>query len=206
MPYETIVTHLSAIAFLYFFAYLPILVTCHDHTRDPSIYEAIVYLVFGWAILAVVAALLTTAGFRPELCTLLPGTILIIGFCFYGPRLFHVDSQSGHHIVIVILGSILIAMPIFASFLMGSGSYPKMFFSIDTPYYLFHAHALLNFDVFPPPNLGLFDPTHEGLAYHYGTSMMAALLSRVTGIPIHQAMFIYLMPLLLMAMIAAATC
>ena len=94
------------------------------------------------------------------------------------------------------------ALPVLlASFLMGVGTYPKIFFNIDTPYYLSQAHALTRFDQYPPPslnNLGYVVP------YHYGVQAAAAFISRLTTAAVHKSLFWIVVPLLVIAKLGVA--
>jgi len=85
---------------------------------------------------------------------------------------------------------------------MAPGPYPPVFYNIDTAYHLEKVHGLMAADAYPPPSL-----SNAGVrrTYHYGTQGMAALLSRTSGLLPHHAMFLVVLPLLLIGVVAAST-
>jgi hypothetical protein len=100
-----------------------------------------------------------------------------------------------------ILAVILLAPIAITFFCMAPGSYPPVFYNIDTAYFLEKVHALVAANTFPPESL-----SNVGVrrTYHYGTQAMAALISRSSGLLPHHAVFLIVLPLLSAGVVAAA--
>jgi hypothetical protein len=98
---------------------------------------------------------------------------------------------------VVLLGVVFVLFGggvLVGSVMMGFGDYPSVFFNIDTPLRLTHAHEIFKLSEYPPEALttrGIYRP------YHYGSVAAVAVLSDVTGLPLHKAMFWVVLPLLL---------
>ena len=84
--------------------------------------------------------------------------------------------------------------------MMGIGSYPQVFFNVDTPYYLGQIHALIRFDTWPPLSLSYLSGAN---GYHYGSQSVCAVLSTLTGIAPHTTAFLVYMPIVQLAIISA---
>jgi hypothetical protein len=78
-------------------------------------------------------------------------------------------------------------------FYMAVGTYPTVFFAVDSPYFLHHVHALMTTSEFPPPSFELWGFAWK---YHYGTQALVALLSKASGLAPHTLMFGIVVPLL----------
>jgi hypothetical protein len=80
------------------------------------------------------------------------------------------------------------------SFMMGLGEYPGVFFNVDTPLRLTHAHEILGLTDYPPKTL-----TTSGIyrSYHYGGPAAASTITAITGVALHKSMFWVAIPLLL---------
>lgn len=96
---------------------------------------------------------------------------------------------------------ILQAPVLTACWRMARGSYPPVFFNVDTPYFLEKVHELVAATTLPPSSLSVLDGK---FAYHYGVNGIAALISRSSGLAPHLAVFLLVLPLLAAAIIAAA--
>ena len=104
-------------------------------------------------------------------------------------------------VVAAILAFILVSPIVITVLAMTPGSFPPVFFNIDTAYHLEKVHALVAATTYPPPSL-----SNVGIhrTYHYGTQAMAALISRSSGLLPHHAMFLIVLPLLTIGVVAAA--
>jgi hypothetical protein len=105
------------------------------------------------------------------------------------------DAVAGGLVAVLLLP---IAMTFFH---MAPGSFPPVFYNIDTAYFLEKVHALVAATSFPPESL-----SNVGVrrTYHYGTQAMAALISRSSGLLPHHAVFLIVLPLLTAGVAAAA--
>ena len=98
--------------------------------------------------------------------------------------------------------SVMILSPIWLSLIyMAPGPFPPVFYNIDTAYTLEKVHALVAANSYPPPSLSNIG-IHR--SYHYGSQAMAAFISRGTGLPPHQSLFLVVLPLLTAGLLAAA--
>jgi hypothetical protein len=118
---------------------------------------------------------------------------------FARPRValrFEPDGVAAAALVLLIVSPILIT-----AFYMAGGSFPPVFFNVDTAYTLEKVHALIAAQAYPPESL-----SNAGIhrTYHYGTQAMAALISRTSGLLPHHAMFAMVLPLLTAGVAAAA--
>jgi hypothetical protein len=92
--------------------------------------------------------------------------------------------------------------PVAIEFLrMGAGSFPAVFYNVDSAYSLEKVHSLAIARTFPPPSLSNLGVVRT---YHYGVYAMAALISRVSGLLPHQSLFLVVLPLLALGTVAAA--
>jgi hypothetical protein len=100
-----------------------------------------------------------------------------------------------------ILAAVLVSPIAISSFYMAPGSFPAVFYNVDTPSVLEHVHALVVSNSYPPESLSNLGarPT-----YHYGTQGMAALMSRSSGLLPHHSLFLIVLPLLTVGVVAAA--
>ena len=199
-----IAQHILAIGVLFTLAYLPARIVLHNSQKPPTVSEFFVYLFVGWSVISVFSACLLSFNLPFWTTLALPIALLSLNAFSFHINLLKINVSTLNTIPEVCVCLIAVAMPLGASFLMGMGEFPRMFFGTDTPYYLYHAHALTNYETFPPPNLGLYNESVAAGSYHYGTSMMVAFLARLSTLPPHQAMFLYLVPTLLMTTIAGA--
>ena len=109
------------------------------------------------------------------------------------PRLSHLGILS--ILFFAFCGTVLVG-----SFLMGLGDYPRVFFNVDTPLRLTHAHEILGLTEYPPEAL-----TTSGVyrSYHYGGPSSASAITAITGIALHKSMFWVVIPLLLIGSFSA---
>ena len=107
----------------------------------------------------------------------------------------------GDDVAAFVVGAAILAPIVVSAALMAPGEFPPVFFNVDTPYFLEQVHALVAAADYPAPSL-----SNAGGArtYHYGTHAVAAWLSRTTGLAPHQAVFVFLLPLLAGGVLAAA--
>lgn len=199
-----VIQHLGAVAFLYIAAYLPARVILHKPQTYPTISESFVYLFLGWSALAIIGACILAFNAPFWMILFFPTAVLLLRIRSLHPRLLVISTPNWRDTPAFLVAGIVVAMPLAGSVLMADGDFPAMFLGVDTPYYLFHTHALSTFNLFPPPNLGLFSELTDASSYHYGTSMMAATLTRVSGLAPHKTMFLYLAPTLFASTAAAA--
>jgi hypothetical protein len=99
--------------------------------------------------------------------------------------------------------ALTILSPVWISFAyMAPGPFPPVFYNVDTAYGLEKIHALVAAERYPPPSL-----SNAGVSrtYHYGSYAMAALLSRGSGMLPHHALFVFVLPLLSVGVLAAAS-
>ena len=113
-----------------------------------------------------------------------------------GALAFRRDSVLAGIVALVILS------PSWVSYVyMAPGSFPPVFYNVDTAYGLEKVHAIVAADSYPPPSLGNVGVSRT---YHYGSYAMAALVSRGSGLPPHQALFVFVLPLLVAGVLASA--
>jgi hypothetical protein len=164
-----------------------------------------------WAVIRTVAGLLlTTVAFLASLALslpwfVLPAAVVASAVVLRGKICFRWPSAGvgcGYDAIIATTLAVLILLPIVITALyMAPNGFPPMFFNVDTPYFLEKVHALAAADSYPPPSL-----SNAGGArpYHFGTQAIAAMISRATDLPPHQAVFLVVLPLLTAGVAAAA--
>lgn len=163
------------------------------------------------AIVRTVAGLLlTTVGFLLSLVLSLPwltvpvllvaaAVVIRRGDAFVPPHLtwrFTWDGLAAGVLALAILSPVWISVAY-----MAPGPFPPVFYNIDTAHTLEKVHALVRTDSYPPPSL-----SNVGIhrSYHYGSQAMAAFLSRSSGLPPHQSLFMVVLPLLTLGLLASA--
>ncbi len=83
-----------------------------------------------------------------------------------------------------------------ASIKMGQGSeFPLVFFNMDSPLRLAHAHNLANAVQYPPESIYVLGTKH---AYHYGAPASVAIIAFATQSAMHKAMYWLYCPLILL--------
>ena len=164
-----------------------------------------------WGVIRTVAGLLlTTAGFLLSLVLSLPwfvGPATLVAAAVAIRRRAtlarpHVGRRFDLDGVVASVLALVIVSPILVSVLsMARGTFPPVFYNIDTAYALEKVHALIAADTYPPDSL-----SNVGIrrTYHYGTQAMAALISRSSGLLPHHSMFGVVLPLLTAGVLAAA--
>ena len=100
------------------------------------------------------------------------------------------------------LALVMVSPILFSSWHMAPGDFPPVFFSVDNAYFMEKVHALTTTSIYPPESLSNLGGSRS---YHYAVHGIAALLSRISGLPPHQALFGIVVPLLAAAVVAAAT-
>lgn len=92
-------------------------------------------------------------------------------------------------------------LTLIASIRMGLGSeYSSVFFNMDSPLRLAHAHSILNSESYPPESIYVSGTYH---AYHYGAPASVAALKFLTKLQMHKAMFWAFCPLMVAGIFAA---
>lgn len=199
-----------AIIALFFVAccYLPLRMVLEDAVFVTDLWDAVVYVVIGWCSLSLYSLILLRFGITSNAyLVILPVVVLLYGwwrrrgFVRYLPLPVSVRIDwvgSGCSAVALVL---FVHLAVAQAFVMGKGDSPAYFFNTDTPYYLEHVFSLLRAKAYPPESL-----SNVGYlaSYHYGVQNMAALLSRLAGLPPHKSLFWVLVPFLMMATFAAA--
>jgi hypothetical protein len=164
-----------------------------------------------WAIVRTIAGLLlTTISFLLSLVLSLPwflgpAAVLVAAVWVRGPAAFawphgglkfRWDGAGAAIAAAVLLSPIAITF-----FYMAPGSFPPVFYNIDTAYFLEKVHGLTAAISYPPESL-----SNVGVrrTYHYGTQAMAALISRSSGLLPHHSLFLIVLPLLTGGMVTAA--
>jgi hypothetical protein len=166
---------------------------------------------WSWATVRTVAGfLLTTIGFLLSLVLSLPwflGPAAVVAaavwlrgrWAFAWPGVSVRLGWDG--IAAVMLAVVLVSPVAITFFYMAPGSYPPVFYNVDTPPVLEKVHGLVTGNTFPPESLSNIGARRT---YHYGTHAMAALISRSSGLLPHHALFLIVLPLLTIGVIAAA--
>jgi len=166
---------------------------------------------FAWAIIRTAAGLLlTTIGFLLSLVLSLPwfvgpGALVAAAVWLHGreafswPRTavrFRRDDAATGLLAVILFSPVLIT-----TFSMAPGDYPPVFYHVDTPYFLEKVHALATSNAYPPESLSNLGGQRT---YHFGIHAMTALISRLSGLLPHHALFLVVLPLLFTAVLAAA--
>jgi hypothetical protein len=164
-----------------------------------------------WAIIRLIGGLLlTTIGFLLSLVLSLPWFLGPIALCAAAlhrrrwaacalphPRLsLSVDGAIAGLLAIVILSPILLSV-----IRMVPGDFPPVFFSVDNAYFMEKVQSLTQTSTYPPESLSNLGGTRT---YHYAVHGLAALISRVSGLAPHHALFAIVVPLLTAGILAAA--
>jgi hypothetical protein len=166
---------------------------------------------WSWAVVRTVAGfLLTTIGFLLSLVLSLPwflGPVALVaaGGWLRGTSAFAWPAgrvRLGWDLVAAATLAVILVSPIAITFFyMAPGSFPPVFYNVDTAPVLEKVHGLVIGNTFPPESLSNIGARRT---YHYGTQAMAALISRSSGLLPHHAMFLIVLPLLTIGVIAAA--
>src|SRR5688572_9986141 len=164
-----------------------------------------------WAVIRTVAGLLlTTAGFLASLVLSLPwyaGPAALVAAtiavrrtaAFSRPHAgLRIDADR---IAAAVLAGLIVSPILITAFYMARGSFPPVFFNIDTAYAMEKVHALSAGQAYPPESLSNLGIQRTS---HYGTQAMAALIARASGLLPHHAMFAIVLPLLTAGVLAAA--
>ena len=161
-------------------------------------------------IRTIAGLLLTTVGFLLSLVLSLPwfvvpGALVAAAVFLRGRTAFSWPHEAVRFrwdgAAAGILAVILVSPIVITFFYMAPGSFPPVFYNIDTAYFLEKVHALVAADTYPPGSL-----SNVGVrsTYHYGTQAMAALISRSSGLLPHHSLFLIVLPLLTAGVVAAA--
>jgi hypothetical protein len=164
-----------------------------------------------WAVIRTIAGLLlTTIAFLLSLVLSLPwflgpGALVATAVGLRGRTAFswpHTGVRFGWDGVVAGILAVILVSPIVISFFyMAPGSFPPVFYNVDTPSVLEKVHALIAGNAYPPESLSNVGARRT---YHYGTQAMAALISRSSGLLPHHSLFLIVLPLLTVGVVAAA--
>jgi hypothetical protein len=128
-------------------------------------------------------------------CAMWVGRWEAVSWSFRIPRV-RLDGLGAALITVILLSPVTITF-----FHMAPGDFPPVFYNVDTPAVVEKVHALVGAGSFPPESLSNVGARRT---YHYGTHAMAALISRISGLRPHHALFLLVMPLLVLGVAAAA--
>jgi hypothetical protein len=167
--------------------------------------------VLAWAVIRTVAGfLLSAVGFLLSLVLSLPWFLVPVAVVAAAVLLRGRRACSLPYVVVRFqwdgvaagtLAVILVAPIAVTSFYMAPGSFPPVFYNVDTPYFLGIVHALVTTNTYPPESLS----NVGGLATnHYAAHAMAAMISRGSGLLPHHSLFVIVLPLLNCGVVAAA--
>jgi hypothetical protein len=199
---ESLLSVAAALAVLYAFGYVvgALLLDPADDEFGPG--EAVIRTAAG--------LLLSTVGFLLCLVLSLPWFVLPAGLVAAAlvlkrRRVFRRPhtriNLSWDRIAASTLALVFVSPILITCWYMGQGSYPPVFYNIDTAYAMEKVHAFVKTDVYPPESL-----SNIGIrrTYHYGTQAMAAVISRTSGLLPHHSMFLIVLPLLTAGVLASA--
>ena len=129
--------------------------------------------VLTWAVIRTVAGLLlSTIGFLLSLVLslpwfLVPGALVAAAVYLRGRRAFSwphgVVRFQWDGVAAGILAVILVAPITITWFYMAPGSFPPVFYNVDTPYFLEKVHALVATNTYPPESLSNVGGADEGI-------------------------------------------
>lgn len=156
----------------------------------------------GGLLLTSAAYLLSLRLSVPWMCG--PAVLVVLVFVLdrrsaWGP----VPQLSGRlrHALTLGAGAVLFAPTMISACLMARGAFPPIFFNVDTPYFLEKVHALMTSARYPPPSLGVLGGQ---IAYHFGIHSLTAFIAKVSGLAPHHALFLFVVPALVLGVVAAA--
>jgi len=192
------------VVILVFCCYFPVLFAFHDRERSLTPAHALLYMAVGMGILGISGIFCRLIGVDVRF-GVLPGSIVFLcGFRKYRSSLFPRANFSGLKspgaIFAVFASAVAFLFIFIAGIRMGTGSYPQVFFCVDTPFYLGQIHAILRYDTWPPLSLSFLGGMR---GYHYGTQAVCATISALTGIAPHTVTFLIFMPVIQLAIISA---
>lgn len=164
-----------------------------------------------WAVIRMVAGLLLSAiGFLLSLVLGLPWFVVpvaLVALAVYvgGLRALswpNVEIRFNWDSVAAGIAAVVVLSPIALSVLaMAPGTFPPVFYNVDTAYFMEKVHALVATNTYPPMSLSNVGGART---YHFATHAMAALVSRGSGLLPHHALFVIVLPLLIAGLVAAA--
>ncbi len=177
-----------------YLATIPAILQEDESVHLDQLIVAVAFGLLGAGLLYVVCAMVGLNGRIAVPVVLLCASIINIRV--WGLRLLPVVSSGSSYVgwVLVAVFGGFSGLTLVASVMMGLGDYPMVFFHLDTPLRLTHAHEILGLTQYPQEAL-----TTKGVfrAYHYGGPASAAVLADVTALPVHRSMFLVVIPVLL---------
>jgi hypothetical protein len=188
-----------AIAILYVACYLPARNLLTSRAERIAIADVLILTILGWAVLAVLGAVAMRVSIPPE------GAAVFMGiFALRRRRAQSVAAGAPrmpfNWLVVIAALAVLSVLPqILGSIRIGLGAAPRIFIDVDTTYYLTQIHSLSQSDRYPPLSLG-----YDGYAffYHFGTQMMAAMITRLSGLAPHNVLGLLWFPLIQLGILA----
>ena len=185
--------------------YLPAFVVFHDHSKPLTFAHAWIYTAVGFGGLAVLGICCKASDLDMRISAL-PGILISA----YGIKMFRLSciprislvGMNAPGSLFAILASVIGFLYIFIPGIrMGLGDYPASFFNVDTSIYLAQVHSLMRYDTWPPPSLWMLG---EAVGYHYGSQVVCAVLSSLTGVAPHIIAFLVYAPIVQLAAISTA--
>jgi len=200
---------LKAALLLLILCYWPAALWFHGAGTAPSLAESIIYLLVGWAGLALWSLLVAAGGAEPGWALAPSVVVTVVGLGWRlrarqsagEARQSDTDPGPSPREVIVGIVLVLIAASIYVApaLYMGAGPFPAVFIG-DAGYHLGLTWGLLRDPHFLPESLS-YAGGHR--FYHYGPHAMAAVLSRFAGLLPHTGLFLIVEPMLLAGIAAA---
>lgn len=183
--------------------YLPALTIFHDRSCPVTPGLFWIYTAIGIVGLGVLNIGCKALGVEPQFCAI-PGLVLsAFGIRNMGraclPRISIKQPDSAGAWFAIAASAIAGLYVLVPGLRMGWGSYPPVFFSVDSAYYLGQIHSLIQHSGWPPPSLSV---SGHAPGYHYGSQSACAILSMLTGITPHGVAFAVCTPILQLAIIA----
>lgn len=193
--------------FIYFLlligcCYLPMLLLFHDQDERPDVFLAVMLTGVGIAVTGVLVIVLRFMGFGfVSALLILAGTGCYTAWRRKMQCLPTVQrlSITPYNVSVILVCSLYFIHVYIPGFLMGRGTYPALFFNVDSAYYLGQIHAFLQGNAWPPYSLSFL---HGSVGYHYGSQAASAFFSRITGVPPHTSAFLLYMPMISLAVLA----
>lgn len=157
----------------------------------------IVVTFLGLLVLAFCYIILSSFGHGNSVLT--PILVVLLGAAGLWRQKLQLDTKWQP--VLVLAGMLVLLPTALQGGMMAGGDYPKVFFNVDSAFYLQFVHSFLDSGEYPPPRLDNYGLPGHG--YHYGVMALAALMTHFTGIAPHTT-FLLFVPLIGSAALAAA--
>lgn len=178
-------------------------VTLFLSTKKLSIYEFFVGLSVGLCVFSILYLFLKKCGVDIRLFTvvfLLSSIVFRLIFRKQFNFLFPNHPFNCDFAFYVMVSLVFFAPYILQLIRMGDGEYPRMYYNVDSSYYLAQIQALIQSATFPIKSLSNLDV--EISLYHYGAQAAVGLISEVSSIPAFKVMFWVVYPLIYVGIIS----